>query len=369
MSTLPIVGTRLAITARPAVFGKANAVDRTAFAMFLCRWPRANSENTLVTVETPAKDLSRYAWLSVVAAAATITMKTAAYFVTGSVGLLSDAAESVVNLAAAVVALVALKQAAKPADSQFAFGRSKAEYFSSTVEGTMIFVAAGFIVVSAVGRIIRPAPIDNLGPGLAISVAASVVNGIVAVALVRAGRRWRSPALVADGRHLGTDVVTSVGVILGVGLVVATEWDVLDPVVALLVGLNILVTGWRLLRGSIRGLMDVTLSAEQNQALIEVLAGFATESVRFHGLQTRAAGQASFANVHMLVPGSWTVGRGHELAHDVAEALSAAVPGLDSQIHVEPIEDPRSYEDIPTGSLSVGDGDLPAVETAGGQEA
>lgn len=313
-----------------------------------------------MTVETSAKDLSRYAWLSVVTAAATITMKTVAYFVTGSVGLLSDAAESVVNLVAAVVALVALKQAAKPADSQFAFGRSKAEYFSSTVEGTMIFVAAGFIVVSAVGRIIRPAPIDNLGPGLAISIAASVINGVVAVMLLRAGRRHNSPALVADGHHLWTDVVTSAGVVIGIGLVAATSWEVLDPVVALLVSANILVTGWRLLTGSIRGLMDVTLSAEQNEALIGVLAGFTTESVQFHGLQTRAAGQASFANVHMLVPGSWTVERGHELAHDIAEALAAAVPGLDSQIHVEPIEDPRSYEDIPEGSLSVGNGDRPS---------
>ena len=361
MSTLPIVGTRLAISTRPAVFGKTNAVDRTAFAAFLCRGPRANSENTLVTVETPAKDLSRYAWLSVVAATATITMKTAAYFVTGSVGLLSDAAESVVNLVAAVVALVALKQAAKPADSQFTFGRSKAEYFSSTVEGTMIFVAAGFLIVSAVGRIIRPAAIDNLGPGLAISVAASLVNGIVAVALVRAGRRWRSPALVADGRHLWTDVATSAGVVVGVGLVAVTHQNVLDPVVALLVGLNILVTGWRLLHGSLEGLMDVTLSEEQNAALIAALEAHSCAQVRFHGLQTRAAGQASFANVHMLIPGSWSVRHGHEFAHEIAEAMEAAVPGLQADVHLEPLEDPRSYEDIPAGSLSVGDGDTYAT--------
>ena len=291
-----------------------------------------------MTNDESAASLSRYAWLSVAAAVVTILLKTVAYFVTGSVGLLSDAAESVVNLVAAVVAVVALRQAAKPADAKYSFGRSKAEYFSSTVEGAMIFIAAGFIVVSAVSRIIRPAEVDNLGPGLVVSAAASAINGVVAVVLMRAGRRHGSPALVSDARHLWT-----------------------DPVVALLVGLNILVTGWRLLHGSLEGLMDVTLSEEQNAALIAALEAHSCAQVRFHGLQTRAAGQASFANVHMLIPGSWSVRHGHEFAHEIAEAMEAAVPGLQADVHLEPLEDPRSYEDIPAGSLSVGDGDTYAT--------
>ena len=293
-----------------------------------------------MTNDESAASLSRYAWLSVAAAVVTILLKTVAYFVTGSVGLLSDAAESVVNLVAAVVAVVALRQAAKPADAKYSFGRSKAEYFSSTVEGAMIFIAAGFIVVSA---------------------AASAINGVVAVVLMRAGRRHGSPALVSDARHLWTDVATSAGVVVGVGLVAVTHQNVLDPVVALLVGLNILVTGWRLLHGSLEGLMDVTLSEEQNAALIAALEAHSCAQVRFHGLQTRAAGQASFANVHMLIPGSWSVRHGHEFAHEIAEAMEAAVPGLQADVHLEPLEDPRSYEDIPAGSLSVGDGDTYAT--------
>lgn len=314
-----------------------------------------------MTNDESAVSLSRYAWLSVAAAVVTILLKTVAYFVTGSVGLLSDAAESVVNLVAAVVAVVALRQAAKPADAKYSFGRSKAEYFSSTVEGAMIFIAAGFIVVSAVSRIIRPAEVDNLGPGLVVSAAASAINGVVAVVLMRAGRRHGSPALVSDARHLWTDVVTSAGVVVGVGLVAVTHQNVLDPVVALLVGLHILVTGWRLLHGSLEGLMDVTLSEEQNAALIAALEAHSCAQVRFHGLQTRAAGQASFANVHMLIPGSWSVRHGHEFAHEIAEAMEAAVPGLQADVHLEPLEDPRSYEDIPAGSLSVGDGDTYAT--------
>ncbi|MDO4888835.1 MAG: cation diffusion facilitator family transporter [Actinomycetaceae bacterium] len=296
-------------------------------------------------------NLSRYAWLSVAAAVVTIALKTGVFLLTGSVGFLSDAAESAVNLVAAIVALLALRQAAKPADTRFSYGRTKAEYFSSTVEGTLIFVAAGFILVSAVRRIIRPEQLDHLGPGIAVAALASVVNGAVALILLRAGRSHHSPALVADAKHLLTDVATSVGVIVGVGLVFVTGWQVLDPIVALLVGLNILVTGVLMVRQSLAGLMDVTLPDEQNKAVIDVLEKYRCGQIQFHGLQTRASGRHSFANVHMLVPGTWSVDRGHALAHEVEQAMAEAVPGLQASIHVEPIEDPSSYEDIPTGSL------------------
>ena len=314
---------------------------------------RIVTENLHVTNQNERIDLSKFAWLSVIAAALTISLKTGAYLLTGSVGLLSDAAESVVNLVAAIVAVVALRQAAKPADHKYSFGRSKAEYFSSTVEGAMIFIAAGFIIVSAIGRILRPAAVDNLSVGLLVSVVASALNAVVALVLLRAGKQHRSPALISDAKHLFTDVLTSTGVLVGVGLVALTGKNVLDPIVALLVGLNILVTGHRLLRGSIAGLMDVTLDDEQNAALVEVLARRTNDEVQFHGLHTRAAGQASFASVHMLVPGSWPVKWSHELAHQVAEELAATVPGLHADIHVEPLEDPASYADIPAGSLEI----------------
>lgn len=302
-------------------------------------------------------DLSKYAWLSVCAAVLTIVLKTVAFFITGSVGLLSDAAESVVNLVAAVVAVVALRQAAKPADHKYTFGRSKAEYFSSSVEGVMIFIAAGFIIVSAVGRMIRPEPVENLGPGLVVSIAASLINGVIAFILFRAAKKHSSPALRSDAYHLGTDVLTSVGVVLGVALVSITGRDILDPIVALLVGLNILFTGYRLLQGSVQGLMDISLDPEHNKALVATLEEHSNAHIQFHGLQTRVAGQMSFASVHMLVPGNWTVLQGHTFAHDVAQAIEKVVPGLQADIHVEPIEDPRSYEDIPEGSFSIGDGD------------
>lgn len=296
-----------------------------------------------------APPLTRYAWLSIGAAIATIALKFLAYIQTGSVGLLSDAAESLVNLVAAIVALIALQQVAKPADSRFTYGRSKVEYFSATVEGSMIFLAAVFIVYSAIERIIHPTPLENLGIGLLISVGASVINGTVGLLLLRAGAKHRSPTLRADGTHLLTDVVTSVGVLIGIGLVALTGWETVDPIVALLVGANIIWTGWRLMHSSVEGLMDVTLPAAQNDALKDVLTRYTSHDVTFHGLQTRRSGRDSFANVDMLVPGDWTVRKGHEFADRVASGMSAAVPGLHAIIHVEPIDDPLSYDDIPTG--------------------
>lgn len=291
--------------------------------------------------------LTRYAWLSVATAVATISLKAGAFLLTGSVGLLSDAAESVVNLVAAVVALIALTVAARPADPRHPFGHAKAEYFSAVVEGAMILFASLFIIATGVSRLLDPQPLDNVGVGLLISVAASALNGAVAFVLVRAGRRHRSLTLVADGKHLLTDVWTSAGVVLGVGLVALTgEWR-LDAVVAILVGLNILATGYRLIRESVLGLMDTAWSKRENAELAAILRRFEGRGVRFHALRTRQAGHQRFAEVHVLVPGKWTVRRGHDLIEELEAQVGEQMEDVLMTCHLEPLEDPRSYGDYP----------------------
>ena len=289
-------------------------------------------------------DLGRFAWLSIAAALVTIALKTAAWQITGSVGLLSDAAESLVNLVAAVVALVALTVAVRPADQNHHFGHSKAEYFSAAAEGMMIFVAAAVILFSSIQRFLNPQALENVGAGLAVSVVASVVNGLVAVVLLRAGARYRSITLTADGKHLMTDVWTSVGVVVGVLLVWVTGVERLDPVVAFAVGLNILVTGWRLIRSASAGLMDVSLPKEDNAVIEAVLGRFTSAEVSWHRLLTREAGNRRFMQFDLLVPGGWTVQRGHDLVEDITDALVAEFPDIDVLCHIEPVEDPRSYE-------------------------
>lgn len=302
---------------------------------------------------TGPADLTRYAWLSIVAAVATIALKSAAWAMTGSVGLLSDAAESTVNLVAAVVALVALTVAARPATERFLYGRGKAEYFSAAVEGAMIFVAAAVILVTSVERFVNPKPLENIGWGLVISVLASVLNGAVALVLLRAGKRHRSITLTADGRHLMTDVWTSVGVVVGVGLVWLTGWERLDAVVAFAVGVNIIVTGIGLLRESISGLLDKSLSPEDHAIITSILRERTDEHVTFHGLQTREAGQQKYMNVHVLVPDDWTVKQGHDYIEALEEELLNAVPGLTVLTHLEPISDPASYRDIPSAQVRI----------------
>lgn len=299
------------------------------------------------------QDLTKYAWLSIAAAIVTIALKTGAWAVTGSVGLLSDAAESIVNLVAAVVALVALRVAGRPADAKFTYGRAKAEYFSAAIEGMMIFLAAAVILVTSVQRFVHPQPLEDVGIGLAISLVASLVNGAVALVLIRAGERHRSLTLTADGRHLMTDVVTSAGVVIGVVLVWLTGWDRLDAIVAFGVGINIIVTGSKLVAESAEGLLDVTLPEEENRRLVAVLRRRSTREITFHGLQTRVAGHQRFASVHVLVPGDWSVQRGHAYAEEVEAELCAAVPGLEVITHLEPLEDPSSYRDRPAGEVSI----------------
>lgn len=278
------------------------------------------------------------------AALVVFSLKLGAWAITGSVGLLSDALESTVNLVAALIAVIALRTAEQPADSRHHFGHGKAEYFSALAEGLMIIVAAGLIIFSAVERLINPAPLEQLGLGLAISVVASIINGAVALVLIRAGARHRSIALTADGKHLMTDVWTSVGVLVGVGLVAVTGWDVLDPVVAIAVALNIVVTGAKLMGQSADGLMDSSLSAAEHDAIVETVCQFESDQVGFHAIQTRRAGRQRFVTMHVLVPGQWTVQQGHDLLEEIERALDERLPDVHVLTHLEPREDPRSWQ-------------------------
>lgn len=307
------------------------------------------------------EDISRYAWLSIATGVTVFTLKLAAFAVTGSVGLLSDALESTVNIVAAFVALIALKAAARPGTTRMQFGMSKAEYFSALVEGLMILVAAGLIILTAVPRLLHPRPLESLGVGLTISVVASVINGVVAVALLRAGKRHRSIVLTADGKHLMTDVWTSAGVVVGVVLVGLTGWLIVDPLLAIAVALNIVVAGVQLITRSTMGLLDAALPAEESDLIIEILRRHQTRTVIFHAVQTREAGRQRFVSMHVLVPGEWTVARGHDLLEVVEGEIREALPGTTVSTHLEPIEDPRSWSDQPPGGL-----DVPPAEGPGG---
>lgn len=303
------------------------------------------------------EDLSRFAWLSIATGVLVFTLKLVAYGLTGSVGLLSDALESTVNIVAAFVALVALKAAAQPGNRRHHFGLSKAEYFSALVEGLMILVAAGIIMYAAIGRLLDPQPLQDLAAGLAVSVVASVINGAVAWILLRAGRAHRSIVLVADGKHLLTDVWTSIGVIVAVLAVGLTGWERLDPVIAILVAANIVVTGVRLISSSAMGLLDAALPDDENELIVDILRQHQTESVRFHALQTRESGRQRFVSMHVLVPGQWSVARGHDLLEAVEGQIREALPNTVVSTHLEPIEDPRAWEDQPPGGVAVPDDD------------
>jgi cation diffusion facilitator family transporter len=289
--------------------------------------------------------LTRYAWLSIAAAMATILLKGTAWWMTGSVGLLSDAIESFVNLAAAMMALWILTVAATPADDRHAFGHSKAEYFSSAFEGLLIVFAAITIIWAAVDRLWNPRPLESVGIGLAVSVVASIVNFLVARILLKVGREEHSIVLEADAHHLMTDVWTSGGVLVGVGLVWITGWLWLDPVIAILVALNIVWTGWQLMHRSAEGLMDISLPPEKIAAIEAVLNTYREQGLDFHALRTRQAGSRAFVSLHVLVPGGWTVQQGHDWAERIERDIRKAVPRVNAITHLEPIEDPVSMLD------------------------
>ena len=286
-----------------------------------------------------------YAVLSIAAAVVTIGLKFGAYLLTGSVGLFSDAAESVVNLVAAITALWALTLAARPPDEEHAFGHNKAEYFSSGLESALILIAAGWIAATAVPRLFDPQPLRNVGVGLAVTLVAAAINGGVAFSLLRAGRRLRSIALEADARHLFTDVWTSGGVVVGIVLVWLTGWLVLDPLIALLVAANIVWTGVRLLRDTGQGLLDRALPEEDQAKIRKVLSRYEARDIRFHAVRTRSAGRRRFVSMHVLVPGRWSVKRGHDLAEEIEKNIADDLPQSTFFIHVEPSEDPASFAD------------------------
>lgn len=290
--------------------------------------------------------LKRFAWLSIAAALATIALKGIAWWLTGSVGLLSDALESFVNLAGAMMALAMLTIAEQPADDRHAYGHGKAEYFSSGFEGLLILIAAVAIGWSAVERLLNLQPLSDVGIGLAVSVVASLVNLFTARVLLAAGREHRSLTLEADAHHLMTDVWTSVGVVVGVGAVALTGWLWLDPLIALLVAVNIVWTGWKLVHRSTSGLMDGALPPEDHARVVDILARYRSLGIDFHALRTRESGARRFVELHVLVPGAWSVRRGHDLAECVEGDIREALPRTTVITHLEPLEDPVSHEDI-----------------------
>ncbi len=287
----------------------------------------------------------QFALLSIAAALATIGLKALAWWLTGSVGLLSDALEGTVNLVGATAMLAMLTVAALPPDDEHAYGYSKAEYFASGLEGTLILAAAILIAFAAVERLFHPQPLEHVGIGLAVSAAASFINYLVARRLFEAGRRYKSIALEADAQHLMTDVWTSAGVIAGVAAVAATGWLVLDPLIALAVAANIVWTGVKLVRRSAKGLLDHALPPEERQRLDAVLDRFRAQGLDFHAVRTRQAGARAFISLHVLVPAQWTVAQGHDMAHRVDHEIRAALPGATVLTHVEPLGDPESYRD------------------------
>jgi cation diffusion facilitator family transporter len=294
-------------------------------------------------MKTPS--LTRFAWLSIAAALATMALKAAAYWLTGSVGLLSDALESLVNLAGALMALAMLTVAAWPADENHAYGHGKAEYFSAGVEGALILIAAIAIAVAAIDRLLHPRPIEQVGVGLAVSVLASLLNLGVALVLLKAARAHRSATLQANAHHLLTDVWTSAGVLVGVGAVALTGWLVLDPLVALAVAANIVFAGGRIVRDSVAGLMDAALPPADLKVLRALLDGYAADGIEYHALRTRQAGARRFVSVHVLVPPEWSVQQGHDLLERIEADIRRALPPVTVDTHLEPLGDPAALAD------------------------
>lgn len=305
----------------------------------------SNSSTTLSP--EASKSLALYAWLSVFAALLTIGLKTFAWWSTGSIGLLSDAAESSVNLVGALATLVALRVAIRPPDQQHPFGHGKAEYFSAALEGQMIFLAALFILHSATLRLLDPQPLEQVNQGLTLGVAAAIVNAIVGIILLRAGRKQGSAALQADAKHLLTDVWTSAGVVVGLVLTQITGLHWLDPVIALGVALHILWVGWTLVSESVSSLLDRAWEPDDRQKLVDLLAGFQSDTTRIHGLRTRMSGRQQYAELHVLVPGSWSVAQSQEVVTQIKSVVSQAFANTKLSCEIQPLDDPHSYDDFP----------------------
>ena len=287
----------------------------------------------------------RYAWLSVGVAVATLVIKGIAYDLTRSVGILSDALESIVNLTAALVAVRVLRESSKPPDKEHAYGHGKAEYFSSLFEGVLIGLAAVSIVVTAVNRLLRPEPIADIPLGIAFALGASLLNFFVAGLLLRVGRKHRSIALEANGEHLMSDVWTSVGILAGLAAFAITQWQPLDSLIALVVAVKIGWTSFQLIRRSIQGLMDSSIPETEIQVINAILNRYKERGIDFHALRTRQAGAHSFVSVHIITPGDWSIKRGHDLLEVIESEIHDAVPLCTIFTHLEPWEDPRSWTD------------------------
>lgn len=309
------------------------------------------------------KSLTGYGWLSITAAMSTIALKSYAYLLTGSVGLLSDALESVINLVAAIIMLVVLYIAAKPPDEGHPYGHEKIEYFSSGAEGVMILLAAVSISITAWERLWHPQLLQQLDLGIAISVLASMINLVVAIILKRAGKRHNSITLESDGKHLMTDVWTTVGVLVGIGIIFVANsfeeslamarslglngWEILDPIIAIFVAFNILWAGLQLIQRTIYGLMDGALESVEQAKITEILSQFVSlNGIAYHALRTRYAGARCFMSVHILVPGTWTVQQGHDLVELIEQRITAVFDNIDIDTHLEPIEDPVSWQHL-----------------------
>jgi cation diffusion facilitator family transporter len=277
--------------------------------------------------------------LSIFASLATISLKFFAYFLTGSVGLFSDAIESFVNLVAAGFAFFSLKIAQKPADKDHPFGHSKAEYFSSALEGGLIFIAALVIIVSAINRLIHPQPLEKISLGIILSSAASIINLVVGLKLINVGKKYHSITLEADGHHLLTDVWTSAGVILAIFIVALTNWQFLDPLIAIFVALNILLTGTSLIKRSVLGFMDTAITNEELNEINQTLKKYEREKITFHQLRTRLAGQKRFIYFHLLFPDSWSIKKAHDLATKIEKEIKEKIPNASVDTHLEPISD------------------------------
>jgi cation diffusion facilitator family transporter len=290
--------------------------------------------------------ITYYAWLSIGTAVLTILLKAAAYKVTGSVGLLSDAMESGVNLATAVFSLIVLSVAVQPPDETHEHGHGKAEYFSSGVEGVFILIAGMAVGITAVRSLLLPRPLEQIGIGLTISIIAALFNLMTARILLRAGNQYDSITLTASAHHLQTDVLTSIGIVIGVGATALTGWFWLDPLLALLVALHILRTAVYLLRDSVQGLMDRAISDDEKEKIIHILDAHCRDGVAFHALRTRQSGAQRFISLHVQVPGAWSVQEGHELLEQIEQDLRQAITPVHILTHLEPFEDPISWEDL-----------------------
>jgi len=289
--------------------------------------------------------LQSYILLSIAAAIATLALKLVAYLVTNSVGLVSESVESIVNLVAAVTAFFTLRLAALPADRNHTYGHEKIEFFSSGVEGFLIAVAGFGIMALAIHRLYDPEMPAGIGLGLLIVLPAAAINGVVGLILVRAGKRHSSIVLEADGKHLLTDLLTSVGVVIGLCLVWLTQWPALDAFTAILVALNILWTAYDLLKRSFDGLMDHALPLPEQKRVRAAIEAHLGPDMTYHALRTRQAGSRRFVDFHLLVPGGYTVDHAHKAGDRIEDALRAQLPGLEVTVHIEPIENPGSWHD------------------------